>query len=342
MKTRRLTANLLLAGLLFACAAGHAAEVPPPQGKSPVEPIAAGGQAVRLAVNDLIATFAERYPKGRSIWRRPGSHRRRDESGGRPQREELQLQFDALQREALLANPLVSGQPLAVRRAATVRARSSQHRDDVSDGRDQHRQLPRRGALKTIDLARLAPRPSPETNAAATAVRLSPSGHRARSRRQLRRQDKSSSPCDGRRRRLSPLRDRHRRHALEAIDLRAGHQRHRPDLSAQRPDSLHVHPRAQVLHVQPAHHGQPLTPWMPTGPTSNRSATARCTRDTPRCCPTAASFTTAGSTSIATSATGRACGRPIPTAPTTWCIMATAPIRRGRSSKAGPSPARSR
>ncbi len=48
--------------------------------------------------------------------------------------------------------------------------------------------------------------------------------------------------------------------------------------------------------------------WRPTGRTSSRSATARCTRGTRRCCPTAASSTTAGSTWTATSATPRACG----------------------------------
>ena len=28
---------------------------------------------------------------------------------------------------------------------------------------------------------------------------------------------------------------------------------------------FHLHPRAEVLHVQPAHHGQPLHAWKPTG-----------------------------------------------------------------------------
>ena len=34
--------------------------------------------------------------------------------------------------------------------------------------------------------------------------------------------------------------------------------RHRSDLPARRPDPVHLDARAEVLHVQPAHHGQPV------------------------------------------------------------------------------------
>ena len=71
-----------------------------------------GGQAVRLAVNDLIATFAGATPRAGSIWRGWIASKARCKAAAGPKVEELQQQFETLRREALLANPLLSGQPL--------------------------------------------------------------------------------------------------------------------------------------------------------------------------------------------------------------------------------------
>ncbi len=71
-----------------------------------------GGLAVRLAVNDLMATFAGRYPKGQQYLARLDGIEGAMRAAAGPKVEELQRQFDSLRREALLANPLLSGQPL--------------------------------------------------------------------------------------------------------------------------------------------------------------------------------------------------------------------------------------
>ena len=59
----------------------------------------AATQSLRAAIQDLMATFHDRYPKGKEYLARL-------DSVGSP------AEFEVLQREALVANPLVSGQPL--------------------------------------------------------------------------------------------------------------------------------------------------------------------------------------------------------------------------------------
>jgi hypothetical protein len=71
-----------------------------------------GGQAVRLAVNNLITTFAGRYPQGRHYLARLDHIESQILAATGPKLKELQQQFETLRREALLANPLLSGQPL--------------------------------------------------------------------------------------------------------------------------------------------------------------------------------------------------------------------------------------
>jgi len=60
--------------------------------------------SLRLAVEDLIATFGKRYPGGKDFLARLDALEKRDPV---PQEE-----LEKLRREALVANPLVSGQPL--------------------------------------------------------------------------------------------------------------------------------------------------------------------------------------------------------------------------------------
>ena len=59
----------------------------------------AATQSLHAAIQDLMATFQDRYPKGKEYLARLDGVR-------------SPAEFEALQREALVANPLVSGQPL--------------------------------------------------------------------------------------------------------------------------------------------------------------------------------------------------------------------------------------
>jgi hypothetical protein len=102
--------------------------------------------ALRNAITDMTATFGSRYPGGRSFLARL------DEMGQRPElpRED----FEKLRREALVANPLVSGQPLLY----VVR---SQYRPDhhntatmFQTGECNTGSYQAGGPLKTIDFAR--------------------------------------------------------------------------------------------------------------------------------------------------------------------------------------------
>ena len=68
--------------------------------------------SLRAAIADLTATFADRYPHGGDYLRRLADLQRQMSSGGPADRTAIQARFEALQREALIANPLVSGQPI--------------------------------------------------------------------------------------------------------------------------------------------------------------------------------------------------------------------------------------
>jgi len=72
----------------------------------------AGADPLQAAIEDLQATFGGRYPGGPRYLARLGRLRREAQAASDRQAEELQAEFDALKREALIANPLVSGQPI--------------------------------------------------------------------------------------------------------------------------------------------------------------------------------------------------------------------------------------
>ncbi|MBN1441109.1 MAG: hypothetical protein JXA90_00300, partial [Planctomycetes bacterium] len=64
------------------------------------------------AVEDLIATFGDDYPKGADYRRRLEALAARLDAAGESEAASLLDEFRTLQREALLANPLVSGRPI--------------------------------------------------------------------------------------------------------------------------------------------------------------------------------------------------------------------------------------
>jgi len=71
----------------------------------------ASGQ-LRGAIEDLIATFAERYPKGGEYLARLDQLRGQAEKADAQQAEKLRAELLALMRQALVANPLVRRQPI--------------------------------------------------------------------------------------------------------------------------------------------------------------------------------------------------------------------------------------
>jgi hypothetical protein len=72
----------------------------------------AGGQAVRRAIRDLSDSFGERYPMGQKYLAALDRIESQVHAATGHRMTELQRQFETLRREALLANPLLSGQPL--------------------------------------------------------------------------------------------------------------------------------------------------------------------------------------------------------------------------------------
>ena len=113
-------------------------------------PASVGGprpiQELRLAVEDLIATYGERYPGGKGFLERLDKL----ESLSELPRDE----FENLRREALLANPLVSGQPLLY--VVRSQYRPDHHNTETifQTGEANTASYQPGGPLKTLDLAR--------------------------------------------------------------------------------------------------------------------------------------------------------------------------------------------
>ncbi len=129
-----------------------------------------GGPALRQAVRDLIATFAGRYPQGSQYLARLERIEGELKTAAGPKVQELQQQFERLQREALLANPLVSGQPLLF----VVRTQYAPDHHNTATmfqtGEINTASFHGGGALKTIDFARPAAQPEAGAKAAAASA----------------------------------------------------------------------------------------------------------------------------------------------------------------------------
>jgi hypothetical protein len=106
--------------------------------------------SLRNAVRDLMATFGERYPRGAEFLTRLDALEQRG-----PDDADLDTvaEFVALQREALIANPLVSGQPILY--IVRPQYRSSYHAIDTLFHTDEAntRDFEAGGAMKLIDFA---------------------------------------------------------------------------------------------------------------------------------------------------------------------------------------------
>jgi len=71
-----------------------------------------GAEALRAAVEHLVAELGDRYPDGREYLRRLEAFRSRAAKAGPEPTDRLLAEFDALRREALVANPLLGGRPI--------------------------------------------------------------------------------------------------------------------------------------------------------------------------------------------------------------------------------------
>jgi len=111
-------------------------------------------ESLRAAIGDLIATFGERYPEGRTYLARLDRLQEQKKTASAEQAKTVLARLQALSREALIANPLVSGRPILF--VARRQYRSDHHNTATmfQTGEINTRSFTGPAALKTIDLAR--------------------------------------------------------------------------------------------------------------------------------------------------------------------------------------------
>jgi hypothetical protein len=108
---------------------------------------------LRAAVEDLAATFGRRYPRAAEYRQRLADLQRRASSGEPADRAAILAGLDSLRREALIANPLVSGQPIVF---VVHKQYKPDHHNTATmfqTGEINTAKFDGGGALKTIDLA---------------------------------------------------------------------------------------------------------------------------------------------------------------------------------------------
>jgi len=109
--------------------------------------------ALRRAIEDLCATFPDRYPRGKEFLARLDGLERRAADVPSAQVGKLREEIETLRREALIANPLVSGQPMlyVVRKQYKLGGHHAIdnlfHTGEINTGCFEGG-----GALKTVDL----------------------------------------------------------------------------------------------------------------------------------------------------------------------------------------------
>ncbi len=118
----------------------------------PAEPTALHQRmdSLRLAIEDLTASFGADYPQHRQFLARINTLRK---AGVNDPPEDLKRRFTELQREALLANPLVSGNPILY---VARRQYKSDHHNTATmfvTGEINTSSFTGGGALKTVDFA---------------------------------------------------------------------------------------------------------------------------------------------------------------------------------------------
>ena len=103
----------LLTATILTFALSSRGQTPPPPPPDPALAHNAGdSQSLRKAILDLAATYKERYGDGRKFLAQLDEIDKRLSGAQAEDRKAAQDQFQTLQRQALAANPLVSGQPI--------------------------------------------------------------------------------------------------------------------------------------------------------------------------------------------------------------------------------------
>jgi len=107
--------------------------------------------ALRAAIEDLAATFGRRYPKAGEFLARLEALRR---EASKLDKRDLEAKFDALQRDALLANPLLTAHPILFVVRKQYRRDHHNTATVFQTGEINTGSFTGGGALKTIDLAK--------------------------------------------------------------------------------------------------------------------------------------------------------------------------------------------
>ncbi|MDY0166550.1 MAG: hypothetical protein RBS80_08395 [Thermoguttaceae bacterium] len=112
-------------------------------------------QPLREAIEHLAATYGERYPKGAEYLARLDQMEGALAAATGNEAERLREQFDALRREALIANPLLSSRPIlfVVRQQYTYDHHNTHNFSPDTEHEYNQGHFKPGGALKTTDLA---------------------------------------------------------------------------------------------------------------------------------------------------------------------------------------------
>ena len=111
--------------------------------------------ALRAAIEDLMTTFGDRYPGGSQYLIKLGDIEHRINEAGQADTAKIEAEFVNLQRKALIANPLVGGQPILF---VVRRQYKTDHHNTATmfkTGEINTNSFHGGGALKTIDLAKV-------------------------------------------------------------------------------------------------------------------------------------------------------------------------------------------
>ncbi|MHC4657117.1 MAG: TolB family protein, partial [Planctomycetota bacterium] len=109
--------------------------------------------ALRAAIEDLITTFGPRYPRGKEYLAQLDRIEQRLKKAQKPDLSDIKADFDNLQHQALIDNPLVSGRPILF---VMRRQYKSDHHNTATmfqTGEINTKSFQGGGALKTIDFA---------------------------------------------------------------------------------------------------------------------------------------------------------------------------------------------
>jgi len=113
----------------------------------------AGAESLRAAIADLAQTYGDRYGQGRQYLARLDELQSRARQAGAEAIAEIEKDFEALRREALLANPLVGAQPLLYVVRPQYRPDHHNTATMFQTGEINTKSFQGGGAMKLLDLA---------------------------------------------------------------------------------------------------------------------------------------------------------------------------------------------